>query len=71
MSNLDELQTRREIFREAGQNLRLNPLVTQADFQRLGVDYQTQLIDELVLCGVNPVTILGRVGSSEFGVGRI
>lgn len=47
MSNLAALQARLEIFRDAGQNLRLNPLVTQADFQRLGVDYQTQLIDEL------------------------
>lgn len=47
MSNLDELQARLEIFRDAGQNLRLVPLLTQEDFQRLGVDYQTQLIDEL------------------------
>ncbi len=47
MSNLAALQARLEIFRDAGRNLRLNPLVTQEDFDRIGVDYQTQLIDEL------------------------
>jgi nucleoside-triphosphatase THEP1 len=47
MSNLEALQTRLEIFREAGQNLRLDPLVTQKDLARLGVAYQTELIDEL------------------------
>ncbi len=47
MSNLAALQTRLEIFREAGQNLRLVPLLTQEDLARLGVAYQTELIDEL------------------------
>jgi energy-coupling factor transporter ATP-binding protein EcfA2 len=47
MSNLEALQTRLEIFREAGRNIQLNPLITQEDFKRLGVEYQTQLIDEL------------------------
>ncbi len=47
MSNLAALQARLEIFREAGQNLRLVPLLTQQDLARLGVAYQTELIDEL------------------------
>jgi energy-coupling factor transporter ATP-binding protein EcfA2 len=47
MSNLEELQTRLEIFRDAGQNLQIDPLVTQKDLARLGVAYQTELIDEL------------------------
>jgi predicted DNA-binding protein (UPF0278 family) len=47
MSNLAALQTRLETFREAGQNLRLVPLLTQEDLARLGVAYQTELIDEL------------------------
>ncbi len=47
MSNLEALQARLEIFREAGRNLRLDPLVTQQDLARLGVAYQTELIDEL------------------------
>ncbi len=47
MSNLAALQIRLEIFREAGQNLRLVPLLTQEDLVRLGVAYQTGLIDEL------------------------
>jgi energy-coupling factor transporter ATP-binding protein EcfA2 len=47
MSNLEALQARLEIFRDAGQNLRLDPLVTPEDLARLGVAYQTELIDEL------------------------
>jgi ABC-type lipoprotein export system ATPase subunit len=47
MSNLDALQTRLEIFREAGQNLQLDPLISQEDFARLGVEYQTDEIDKL------------------------
>jgi energy-coupling factor transporter ATP-binding protein EcfA2 len=47
MSNLAALQARLEIFRDAGQNLRLDPLVTPQDLARLGVAYQTELIDEL------------------------
>jgi nucleoside-triphosphatase THEP1 len=47
MSNLEALQTRLEIFREAGKNLQLDPLVTQQDLARLGVAYQTELSDEL------------------------
>ena len=47
MSNLATLQARLEIFREAGRNLQLDPLVTQQDLARLGVAYQTRLSDEL------------------------
>jgi energy-coupling factor transporter ATP-binding protein EcfA2 len=47
MSNLEALQARLEIFRDAGQNLRLDPLVTEQELARLGVAYQTELIDEL------------------------
>jgi DNA replication protein DnaC len=47
MSNLAALQARLEIFREAGRNLQLDPLVTKEDLVRLGVEYQTNAIDEL------------------------
>jgi energy-coupling factor transporter ATP-binding protein EcfA2 len=47
MSNLDALQAQLEIFREAGRNLQLDPLVTKADLARLGVEYQTNEIDKL------------------------
>jgi energy-coupling factor transporter ATP-binding protein EcfA2 len=47
MSNLAALQARLKIFQEAGKNLQLDPLVTQQDLARLGVAYQTGLIDEL------------------------
>jgi energy-coupling factor transporter ATP-binding protein EcfA2 len=47
MSNLDALQARLEIFREAGRNLQVYPLVTEQDLARLGVQYQAELIDEL------------------------
>jgi nucleoside-triphosphatase THEP1 len=47
MSNLETLQARLEIFRKAGHNLQLDPLVTRQDWERLGVEYQMGLIDEL------------------------
>ncbi len=47
MANLETLQARLEIFRKAGRNLQLDPLVTQQDLARLGVEYQMGLIDEL------------------------
>jgi ABC-type transport system involved in cytochrome bd biosynthesis fused ATPase/permease subunit len=47
MSNLETLQARLETFREAGRNLQLEPLLTQKDLARLGVEYQMGLIDEL------------------------
>jgi hypothetical protein len=47
MSNLETLQARLETFREAGHNLQLDPLVTRQDWERLGVEYQMGLIDEL------------------------
>lgn len=47
MSSLEALQHRLELFREAGRNLQLDPLVTREAFQRLGVEYQAELIDEL------------------------
>jgi energy-coupling factor transporter ATP-binding protein EcfA2 len=47
MSSLEVLQHRLELFREAGRNLQLDPLVTQKDLARLGVEYQTELVDEL------------------------
>jgi len=47
MSSLEALQRRLEVFREAGRNLQLDPLVTPEDLGRLGVEYQTGMIDEL------------------------
>lgn len=47
MSNLEALQARLEIFRAAGRNLQLDPLVTKEDLARLGVEYQISSIDEL------------------------
>lgn len=47
MTNLEALQTRLKTFQAAGQNLQLNPLITPEDQARLGVAYQTELIDEL------------------------
>jgi AAA ATPase domain len=47
MSSLEALQHRLDRFREAGRNLQLDPLVTQKDLARLGVEYQVELIDEL------------------------
>lgn len=47
MSSLEALQHRLELFREAGRNLQLDPLITRNDLARLGVEYQTELVDEL------------------------
>ena len=47
MSNLATLQARLEIFRDAGQYLRMDPLITEKDLDRLGVPYETEVIDEL------------------------
>ncbi|MGG6265841.1 hypothetical protein ACQ4M3_40835 [Leptolyngbya sp. AN03gr2] len=47
MSSLEALQRRLEVFREAGRNLQLDPLITPEDLARLGVEYQTEMIDEL------------------------
>ncbi|HTL90366.1 MAG TPA: ATP-binding protein [Leptolyngbya sp.] len=47
MSSLEALQVRLERFREAGRNLQLDPLVDREQWQRLGVEYQVELIDEL------------------------
>jgi energy-coupling factor transporter ATP-binding protein EcfA2 len=47
MSNQEQLHQQLEVFRAASQNLQLEPLVTQKDLARLGVEYQTDLIDEL------------------------
>lgn len=47
MPSLDELQSRLSAFRAAGQNLQLEPLVTQKALSKFGVEYQTDLVDEL------------------------
>ncbi len=47
MPDLEALQHRLEAFRAAGQNLQLDPLVTRKALAKLGVEYQTDLIDEL------------------------
>jgi nucleoside-triphosphatase THEP1 len=47
MMTLEQLQQQLEQYRAASQDLQLEPLVTREALQRLGVDYQTQLIDEL------------------------
>jgi len=47
MPDLPTLQQQLEAFREAGQNLQLEPLVTQTALAKFGVEYQTDLIDEL------------------------
>jgi len=47
MSTVEVLNARLEAFRAAGRNLQLDPLVTEIDLARLGVEYQTGLIDEL------------------------
>lgn len=47
MSNLEALQHRLELFREAGRNLQLDPLVTRKELARLGVEYQIELVDDL------------------------
>lgn len=47
MSTVEVLNARLEAFRAAGRDLQLDPLVTEKDLARLGVEYQTKLIDEL------------------------
>jgi len=47
MLTSEQLQQQLEQFRAASQNLQLEPLVTRAALERLGVEYQTALIDEL------------------------
>lgn len=47
MPSLEALQRRLNDFREAGRNLQLDPLVTRQALARLGVEYQTELVDEL------------------------
>lgn len=47
MPDLEALQQRLEAFRAAGQNLQLDPLVTRKDLAKLGVEYQTNLVDDL------------------------
>ena len=44
---LEQLQQQLERFRAASQDLQLEPLVTKEKLERLGVEYQTALIDEL------------------------
>lgn len=47
MSSLEALHHRLDLFREAGRNLQLDPLVTREALERLGVEYQAELVDEL------------------------
>lgn len=47
MPDREALQRQLEEFREAGRNLQLEPLVTRNDLARFGVEYQTELVDEL------------------------
>jgi energy-coupling factor transporter ATP-binding protein EcfA2 len=47
MPTLEQLQQQLEMFRAASRDLQLDPLVTKKDLARLGVEYQTELIDEL------------------------
>lgn len=47
MPNSEQLQYRLEQFRQAGQNLQLDPLVTPQALARFGVEYQDALVDEL------------------------
>ena len=47
MPDLEALQRQLEDFREAGRNLQLEPLVTRKALARFGVEYQTELVDEL------------------------
>ncbi|MCY6491824.1 AAA family ATPase [Leptolyngbya sp. GGD] len=47
MSSLEALHHRLDLFREAGRNLQLDPLVTREALDRLGVEYQAELVDEL------------------------
>jgi AAA ATPase domain len=47
MPDLDALQHRLEEFRTTGLNLQLEPLLTRAELDKFGVEYQTELVDEL------------------------
>jgi hypothetical protein len=47
MSSLEALQTRLTAFQAAGRNLQLEPLKTMQEIDRFGVQYQTQLVDEM------------------------
>jgi nucleoside-triphosphatase THEP1 len=47
MPDRDALQRQLEDFRAAGRNLQLDPLVTQKALAQFGVEYQTELVDEL------------------------
>jgi hypothetical protein len=47
MTDRESLQQRLEEFRAAGRNLQLDPLVTQKALAQFGVEYQTELVDEL------------------------
>ncbi len=47
MPDREALQRQLEDFRTAGQNLQLEPLVTQKALAQFGVEYQTELIDQL------------------------
>ena len=47
MCDREALQQRLEEFREAGKNLQLEPLVTPEALARFGVEYQTELVDQL------------------------
>lgn len=47
MPDREVLQRQLEDFRTAGQNLQLEPLVTQKALAEFGVEYQTELVDRL------------------------
>jgi nucleoside-triphosphatase THEP1/succinate dehydrogenase flavin-adding protein (antitoxin of CptAB toxin-antitoxin module) len=47
MPDREALERQLEDFRAAGINLQLEPLVTQKQLARFGVEYQTELIDQL------------------------
>jgi len=47
MPDREALQSLLEDFRTAGQNLQLEPLVTRKALAQFGVEYQTELIDQL------------------------
>ena len=47
MTDRESLQRQLEEFRAAGRNLQLDPLVTQKALAQFGVEYQTELVDEL------------------------
>jgi energy-coupling factor transporter ATP-binding protein EcfA2 len=47
MPDKEALEQRLEKFRNAGRNLQLQPLLTQEEFDRLGVEYAAETLDEL------------------------